>query len=448
MLKAWAIIVVLVSLWAEDAASAPACVADKNAKPGVVKTITGPFTLHKGQGQPFGVAVSPDGETLYITNEPSQVGSIEVKTGKWKKIAGSDKNVPRSGADGTGAAAKFKYPQGVALTKDGKKLYVAGGSDHAIRVVEVATGIVKTLSGKLNTKGSARAVAGKAARFNIPADVALSPDEKTLYVPELVGKRICTVDTKTGAKKIIAKTGGKPSGIAVSPDGKTLYVGGYSVPTITEINVATHAQKIVAGGGKGSADGKGKAAKFYYPTGVATSPDGSKLYVVECDNNLIRVIDLATKEVKLLAGSAPGGSETGKAGFKDGVGKKAMFKCPRFGAVSPDGKYLYVGDQKNNRVRSVSTGLVCGGAGAGAKGGGKMKWRIINYNCKCAKSKFLKASKSSAACLAALDSRKATYGFWDETSARCFSATGCDICMTSSSRVIVYSKGAAGAREL
>jgi len=71
--------------------------------------------------------------------------------------------------DGTGAAARFNYPNGVATDASGN-VYVADYGNHTIRKITPA-GVVTTLAGTAGTSGSADGT-GAAARFSIPSGVA------------------------------------------------------------------------------------------------------------------------------------------------------------------------------------------------------------------------------------------------------------------------------------
>ena len=66
-------------------------------------------------------------------------------------LAGSAGTVVNS-ADGTGSAAQFSAPRGIAVDSTGT-MYVADSSNHTIRKVTVA-GVVTTLSGTAGTVGT------------------------------------------------------------------------------------------------------------------------------------------------------------------------------------------------------------------------------------------------------------------------------------------------------
>ena len=113
--------------------------------------------------------------------------------------------------------------------------------------------------------------------------------------------------------------------------------------------------------GEGSADGKGGAASFRFPSALAT--DGVSVFVCDTGNNTIRGIRIDTTEVVTLAG-APG-----QAGFRDGTGPEALFYEPN--GIVLVGRALYITDTGNNVVRrlSLEDGAVTVTAGSPLEGG-------------------------------------------------------------------------------
>jgi hypothetical protein len=95
--------------------------------------------------------------------------------------------------DGTGSAARFKYPYSVAVDGSGN-LYVADSGNHAIRRITSA-GVVSTLAGMPGVEGSVSG-AGRAAQFRYPVGVALDASGN-LYVGDH-GNRTLRKITKAG----------------------------------------------------------------------------------------------------------------------------------------------------------------------------------------------------------------------------------------------------------
>ena len=138
-------------------------------------------------------------------------------------------------ANGTGSAARFYYPFGVAVDSAGN-VYVADTGNNTIRKVTPA-GVVTTLAGLAGSSGSADGT-GSAARFNYPSGVAVD-SAGNVYVADTGNNTIRKV-TPAGVVTTLA-------GLAGSP---------------------------------GSADGTGSAARFYYPHGVAVDSAGN-VYVAD-----------------------------------------------------------------------------------------------------------------------------------------------------------------------
>src|SRR5262249_26484688 len=100
-------------------------------------------------------------------------------------------------ANGAGTKARFRGVDGMALGSDGT-LYLADSINHYIRAVAPASSSfgVTTVSG-IGVSGFTDG-ARDTARYSLPLDVALSPDESTLYVADFNNARIRKVDLATG----------------------------------------------------------------------------------------------------------------------------------------------------------------------------------------------------------------------------------------------------------
>ena len=226
-------------------------------------------------------------------------------------------------ADGTGATARFDFPHGITNDASGN-VYVSDTGNNTIRKITPA-GVVTTLAGAagVTLSGSADGT-GAAASFDGPLGIATDASGN-VYVADFDSNTIRKI-TPTGVVTTLAGTAGVagsadgtgaaasfggPDGIATDASGN-VYVadsGNNTIRKITKEGVVT----TLAGtaGVSGSADGTGVAASFDGPSGIATDASGN-VYVTDYGNNTIRKI---TKEgvVTTLAGTA------GVAGFKPGA---------------------------------------------------------------------------------------------------------------------------------
>jgi sugar lactone lactonase YvrE len=125
-------------------------------------------------------AIIGDGAgNLYVADTANSIiRKVVVATGAVTTFAGAGS--PGS-ADGSGAAARFSYPYGIASDGAGN-LYVADTGNSTVRKIALSTGAVTTVVGKAGQTGSTDGIGG-AARFNYPYGIA-SDGAGTLYVAD------------------------------------------------------------------------------------------------------------------------------------------------------------------------------------------------------------------------------------------------------------------------
>lgn len=98
-----------------------------------------------------------------------------------------------------------------------------------------------------------------------------------------------------------------------------------------------------AGSSEGLADGRGAAARFHTPAGLAIDRHGA-LYVADSGNHAIRRVS-PQGEVTTLSGD-------GTPGLRDGPAVFARWRAPMGVAVDPLGR-VYVADTWNDRIRVI-----------------------------------------------------------------------------------------------
>ncbi|EOD03763.1 hypothetical protein EMIHUDRAFT_44220, partial [Emiliania huxleyi CCMP1516] len=198
------------------------------------------------------------------------------------------------------------------------------------------------------------------------------------FVADYSNHKIRRVEVATGEVTTLAGSGDEgdadgvgdaaqvcgPAGIAISPDGGVLFVVDQDNHKIRRVEVTTGEVTSIAGSGEPrDADGVGDAAEFCGPRALALSPGGGALFVVDQGNQKIRRVEVSTGEVTTVAGS-------GTRGSADGVGDAAEFNNPSGIAISPDGGALFVADCSNVKIRrvEVATGEVTTIAGSSTTG--------------------------------------------------------------------------------
>ena len=242
--------------------------------------------------------------------------------------------------DGTGNGAQFNEPAAVAVDSAGN-VYVADTANDTIRKV-TPSGVVTTLAGLAGSPGSANGT-GNAARFNFPFGLTVATNGN-VYVADTYNSAIRKV-TPAGLVTTLASGFYYPYGVTVDTNGN-IYVADSGNNTIRKVTPAG-AVTTLAGlaGSNGTNDGTGSAARFYFPCGV-TVDSAANVYVADTGNNTIRKVTLAGV-VTTLAGLEC------NAGSTDGTGSAARFYWPAGVAVDVNGN-VYVGDSGNNTIRQVT----------------------------------------------------------------------------------------------
>lgn len=256
-----------------------------------------------------GVAADASGN-LYVADMMAHVIRKVTPAGVVTTFAGSGS---QGSADGAGTAASFNYPN--SLTVDGSgNVYVADTSNNMIRKITPA-GVVTTLAGS-TSQGSTDGT-GSAARFWMPSGLATDASGN-VYVSDGNNNMIRKI-TPAGVVTTLAgsTTSGhadgtgtaasfySPRGIAVDSAGNVFVADSwnYMVRKITPTGVVT----TVAGSTtSGSANGIGAAATFSSPHGIVVDSSGN-LYVTDAD--MIRKIT-PTAEVSTFAGISTGSADT------------------------------------------------------------------------------------------------------------------------------------------
>ncbi|HEY5196993.1 MAG TPA: alkaline phosphatase family protein [Solirubrobacteraceae bacterium] len=221
------------------------------------------LTAISGVTNPYGVAATPDGTTVYVTN--SGTNTVGVITTATNKV--------------TANVTVGLYPHGIAVTPDGTHAYVANtgpntgstptpgpGGANTVSVITTAT---NTVTATINV--------GQA-----PEVIAISSDGATVYVTCQDG--LYLIDAASArVRGVVAQLGGA-HGVAVAPDGSTVYVvdSTRNALALVDPSTARVASEIPVG---------------QMPWNVALTPDGTTAYVTNANADTVSVIDTTTRAV-------------------------------------------------------------------------------------------------------------------------------------------------------
>jgi YVTN family beta-propeller protein len=205
-----------------------------------------------GSHYPAGLALSPDGGTLYVAeNLADSLAVVDVTTGKV-----------------TARFATERYPYGVVVAPNGM-VYVSAWGGHTVSVFRPAAG------GSLLDAGRIRV-------GRHPSALLLNRDGARLFVASGSTDRIAVVDTRTrGVLTGLADDapagpheGSTPDALALSADGRRLYVAEADNNAVAVFDLAPQTGGYVPGEGDALVDKLvGRMPVAWYPTALALSAD-------------------------------------------------------------------------------------------------------------------------------------------------------------------------------
>ncbi len=270
-----------------------------------------------------GATAAPDGSRLYITNEAES--TLDVADLKTLKVT---KQIPLT-----------NHPNNVAVSKDGKRVYVAiVAGAGAVDVIDTGT---LTRVKSIRTEGGIH-------------NVYVTPDGKFVVAGSIPGRKISVIDQKT--EEILwtvpTREGVRPMTFDTNADGSTkrIFVQLSGFNGFTTVDFATHklgdeiklpelpkAEKVTEGlqgapahGLAVTSDGKtlgvlskmntrvyffslpdlkmlGESKVGHHPDWLTFTPDGKRVYVANAGSNSVSVVDVAThKEItQIPVGQVP-----------------------------------------------------------------------------------------------------------------------------------------------
>jgi nucleoside transporter/PQQ-dependent catabolism-associated beta-propeller protein len=292
------------------------------------QTNTAIATIHLGK-RPRGIKLAPDGTTLYIALSGSPIAPPGVDE---KTLPPPDRSADGIGVFDTTQMKLVKLihagtdPEQLAVSKDGKQLFVANEDAATASIVDVGSG----------------AIVGVVKVGGEPEGVERTPDGALVYVTSEEDNEVFVIDPAKGTLVAQVKTSPRPRSVGFLPDGSRAYVTSENGNAIDVLDTRRHRVLTTIK----------LAHDLLRPMGVVVAPDGSQIYVSLGRGKSVAIIDTKTNTVvsTIEVGDRPWGI-----------------------AMSPDGRTLYTANGPSNDVavvdvasRSVTTRVKAGDSPWGA----------------------------------------------------------------------------------
>jgi DNA-binding beta-propeller fold protein YncE len=266
----------------------------------------GPFETAEFN-HPQGTAV--DGEVLYIADTDNHaIRAANLRTRQVTTVLGTGRQARGFGVAGRGTAVDLNSPWDIVVHAG--KLYIAMAGSHQLWVADLATHAAQPYAGS-DREGR---IDGPLASAALAQPSGITTDGKRLYFADSESSSVRWADLGASGRvgtligedlfEFGDRDGTRPHARLQHPLGVVfheglLYVADTYNSKIKIIDPARGTSTTLAGTGKpGWRDGKLAEAAFNEPGGLAFLQ--GKLFVADTNNHLIRVIDLAAKEVRTL----------------------------------------------------------------------------------------------------------------------------------------------------
>ena len=308
---------------------------------------------------PFGVIRGPDGCIWFCEYSGNLVRRID-SNGILKTIVGNGEK-GHQGDGGPARESSLNLPHEIRFGPDAK-LYIVDMGNHVVRRVDLQTDRIDTIVGTGEPGYSGDGGPAVQAKLKQPHSIQFGPDGR-LYICDIGNHAIRVVDLNTGL--ITTFAGGKPPG--PTSDGSHLNDVTFNGPRSIDFDkrgdmwlatregnqvfcISMTDQRVwhVAGTGEKGFTGHGgeaKRAKLSGPKGIAIDSRGG-VWLADTESHSVRRISEEGRTIDLVAG-------TGEAG--DGPSGEAL-RCRLnrlHGICADDDDSILIGDSESHRIREL-----------------------------------------------------------------------------------------------
>lgn len=320
-------------------------------------TVDGP-SLRANLNNPFGVILDSQGALWFCEYDGHTVRKID-PSGMITTVVGTGE----AGYDGDGGPAlkaKLNKPHEIRLDANEEFLYIADMANHAIRRVDLSTGIISTFAGTGIPGFSGNEGEATKAQLRQPHSIQFGP-RGHLYIADIGNNRLRVVNMESGIISTFAGNGEKgmtldgasfanvplngPRSLDFDQKGD-LWLVLRNGNQVFRLDLRSGTIHHVAGTGeKGMAESgvDARSVPLAGPKGITIAPDGT-IYIVDTESHAIRKINPKTGIIDLVVG-------TGEA-FDGHDGDPLQCGLARPHGIFIDKKGLvYIGDSENHKIR-------------------------------------------------------------------------------------------------
>jgi DNA-binding beta-propeller fold protein YncE len=331
-----------------------------------------------GLNGPNSVAVSPNGRNVYVTSRGSNAVTAfkrDRSTGALHQLPGAAGCISGVPLPGCATGTALLGPDVVVVSPDGKNVYVGSFFGNAVAAFarDPSTGALTQLSGSAACIAEATSGCAPGLALGAPEGMAISDDGKSVYVATALSSAVVVLARDPSTGMLTQPTGGSgcivdaaltgcttglelngANAVAVSPDDGDAYVTSLFSNSVTSFTRSPTSGNLAQKEGTTAclvwlrAVGCSFGRALSSPEGLVVSPDGANVYVAAFATGAIDVLDRGSES----------GVVTQKAGLAGCVATRSVPGCTHGRALrgvssialSPNGRYLYSTSFGSNAV--------------------------------------------------------------------------------------------------
>lgn len=309
--------------------------------------------------EPFAVAVDAAGN-IFLSEASGRISKVDAK-GVIKTVAGEG-GKGFSGDGGPAAKAQFNFPHNLIVAPNGN-LLITDTLNSCVRKVDAKTGIITTIAGTGEKGFTGDGGPAAKAQFNGIYSIDLDRAGQRLFICDLGNRRIRVMDMRSGIVRTMAGNGQRgvptdgasgaasplvdPRAVCVDSKGN-VYIIERSGHALRVVNAAGKIRTVAGTGKKGFSGDDGDALK-----GEMNGPKHliadrkDNILICDTENHVVRKYIPATGRIVRIAG-------TGKQGATlDADPLKTEMNRPHGVYVHTDGT-IYIADSSNGRVLKIA----------------------------------------------------------------------------------------------
>ena len=321
-----------------------------------------------GLNGPNSVAISANGRNVYVTSRGSNAVTTFQRnrsTGALHQLPGAAGCVSGVPLPGCATATALLGPDVVVVSPDGKNVYVGSFFGNAVAAFsrDSSSGALTQLSGSVGCIAEATSGCAVGLALGAPEGMAISGDGKSVYVATALSSAVVVLARDPSTGTLTQATGGSgcivdaaltgcttglelsgANAVAVSPGDDDAYVTSLFSNSVTAFTRAASSGGLTQKEGTSAclvwlrAVGCSFGRALSSPEGLAVSPDGANVYAAA----------FATGAVDVLDRSAGSGAVAQKPGLAGCVATRSVPGCTHGRALrgvssialSPNGRYL------------------------------------------------------------------------------------------------------------